>query len=421
VPQTDSTKPRALDGIRVVEFCDFVAGPFAGRILADFGAEVIKVELPRGDRGRRFGPFAETPGRGAGPHRESGALYLHYNTNKQSVRIDIDTRAGRRLLNSLLDDADVFLSDLTPAEQEHFGLSAGAVRDNRPWLIVASVTPYGLTGPAVDLPSTPLTRMHSAGTAHVLVRGLGSDLGKPVSTGGNVNEADGGMACAIATIGALIARGPDRGTGDGQIAEVSVQEAMSSLDRVDISIARHDGAPTFSKRPAGFGGLIKCQDGYIVSVMPQPHQWAGMVHAMGDPEWALDENGDILDRSGEGSEGLNQGFRDWCAEHTREEIYRTAQSHSAPVGAVYRPSEVMASEQEQARAFFSPIDHPEAGRFDYTTTSALYSGTAAPPRRPAPILGSANATIFKATALSGALPSASSGWTTATARRAGVA
>ncbi|HJN93506.1 MAG TPA: CoA transferase [Dehalococcoidia bacterium] len=416
MPKTENSEPRVLDGIRVVEFCDFVAGPFAGRILADFGAEVIKVELPRGDRGRRFGPFAPVPGRAAGPHRETGALYLHYNTNKQSLRIDLSTHTGHRLLNALIDDADVFLSDLTPGEQEHFGLTSGAVRNNRPWLIVASVTPYGLDGPAADLPTTPLTRMHSAGTAHVLVRGLGSDLGKPISTGGNVNEADGGMACAIATIGALIARGPDRGTGDGQVAEVSVQEAMSSLDRVDISIARHDGAPTFSKRPAGFGGLIKCQDGYVVSVMPQPHQWAGMVHAMGDPDWALDENGDLLDRGAEGAEKLDQGFREWCATRPREEIYRTAQSHSAPVGAVYRPSEVMASEQERARAFFSPIDHPDAGRFDYTTTSALYSETAAPPRQAAPGLGSSNAAILRSTQ-----PLTASGWSAATARRAGVA
>ena len=399
-------KPRILDDIRVVELTDFVAGPFAGRILSDFGADVIKIEPPRGDSARRRGPFAH-----AVPHRETSALFLHYNTNKRGLRLDIGTRAGLRLLNTLLDDADVFLSDLEPSELERYGLTT--VREGRPSLIVASITPHGLHGPAVDLPSTPYTRMHGAGTAHVLVRGLGADLGKPLPTGAYVNEADGGTACAIATLAALIARGPDRGVGDGQVAEVSVLEAMSSLDRVELSISRNDGPGRPMGRRGLFGGRLECKDGYIICAMPQPHQWAGMVHAMGDPDWALDDDGNPIQRGDENAEMLFKNLSAWCAEHTREEIYRSAQARSAPVGPIYSPSEVMASEQEAARGFFRPLDHEVAGTLQYTTTSALYSQAAPPPNAAAPLLGEANHRLIA--------PALGDGWSAATARRAGVA
>jgi crotonobetainyl-CoA:carnitine CoA-transferase CaiB-like acyl-CoA transferase len=396
---------RILDGVGVVELTDFVAGPFAGRILADLGADVVKLELPRGDSGRRSGPFAH-----GHPHREGAAVFLQYNRNKRGLRVDLSTQGGRRILHNLLDEADVFLSDLTPAEQEHYELRSASVRDGRPQLIVASVTPYGQSGPAADLPSTPLTRMHSAGTAHTLVRGLGAGLGRPIATGGYVNEADGGTACAIGIIAALIARG-EQESGDGQIVEVSVQEAMSALDRVDLSISRNDQALSRRSMGSGFGGRWECADGYLVAAMPQPHQWAGLVKTMGNPDWAYDADGELLDRSEHGA-ALNEKMQEWSSTRTREEIYHAAQANSAPIGAVFRPSEVMTSKQEEARDFFAMGDHAWAGELPYTQISALFSGTDGPPTGVAPLLGEANCEL---------LAERLGGWAAATARRAGVA
>ncbi len=405
-PATKAAGPeRFLDGVRIVELTNFVAGPFAGRILADLGADVVKLELPRGDSARRSGPFAHER-----PHREGATVFLQYNRNKRGLCVNLLTRAGRRVLHSLLDDADVWLNDLTPAEQDLFELRSSSVIEGHPKLIVGSVAPYGQSGPAADLPSTPLTRMHSAGTAHTLVRGLGADLGRPIVTGGYVNEADGGMACAVGILSALIARG-EHELGQGQIVEVSVQEAISALDRVDLSIAHNDQALSHRSMGSGFGGRWECADGHLVAAMPQAHQWAGLVKTMGNPNWAYDEDGKLLDRAEHGAT-LNEKMQEWSATRTREEIYHAAQANSTPVGAVFRPSEVLMSKQEEARDFFATSNHVWAGELPYTQISALFSGTKAPASGVAPLLGEANREL-----LSGRL----GGWAATTARRAGVA
>ncbi|MCZ6544648.1 MAG: CoA transferase, partial [Chloroflexi bacterium] len=120
-----------------------------------------------------------------------------------------------------------------------------------------------------------------------------------------------------------------------------------------------------------------------------------------------------VQRGDENADMLFKNLSAWCAEHTREEIYRSAQARSAPVGPIYSPSEVMASEQEAARGFFRPLNHEVAGTLQYTTTSALYSQAAPPPNAAAPLLGEANGHLLA--------PSLSDGWSAATARRAGVA
>ena len=397
-------RPTLLDGLRVIELASEIAGPFAAKLLADAGAETIKLEPPGGDPARRTAPFA-----GAEPHRETSTVFLHYNTSKRSASLDLETRAGQRLLRSLLAEADVFITDWTAARLDAANAAPPTLRREYPRLIIAALTPWGLDGPAAEWPSSALTRAHASGAAAGVRRNLGADGGSPIMAGGRVHEADAGLALALAVWAALIARSNG---GAGQIVDVAAVEAMMTIDRVDISIAANDGGPPPIMRSgrSSFGGRMDCADGHVITVTPQPHQWSGLLRAMGDPPWAYDDQGRLRDRLEIGA-AAQDAIDEWARERTRDEVYRLLQTESAPAGPVLRPSEVMQSEQEQLRGFFETLRHPLAGEASYTQFAAHWSEAPRAERAPARLLGEATNEIT-----AGALAP----WTTAQARRAGV-
>ena len=397
--------PPLLDGLRVLELAEEIAGPFAAKLLADAGADTIKVEPPSGDAARRMAPFAEPS-----PHRETSTTWLAYNTSKRSVVLDLESAAGRRVLHSLIADADIFVTDRTPDQLAALDLRPEDLRDRHPQLIIAAVTPFGLIGSAAEWPSTALTRAHASGSAAGVRRNLGADTGAPLMAGAKVHEADGGTALALAIWAALIARERD---GHGQIVDVASTEAMMNMDRVDISIAHNDGGPPArppTKGGSAFGGRLECADGHLIAVTPQSHQWAGLIKSMGDPDWAFDDEGNLIDRMQLGEEA-GDAIEQWARERTRDEVFRVLQTNSAPAGPVLRPSEVMNSEQMQVREFFDRLEHPVAETSRYPQFAARWNAAQRATRSSAPLLGSASAEL--------AQPHIAP-WSAAQARRAGV-
>ena len=401
---TVPAQPTLLDGVRVVELGAEISAPFAGKLLADAGADAIKIEPLGGDPARRMAPFATDE-----PHRETSTVFLQYNTSKRSVALDIESRAGQRVLQQLLAEADVFVTDWTPARLGAAGLAPEDLRRRYPRLIIAAVTPWGLDGPAAEWPSSALTRAHASGAAAGVRRNLGAAAGSPIMAGARVHEADAGLALALATWAALIARDT---TGAGQIVDVAATEAMMTIDRVDISIAANDGGPPpiMSSGRTSFGGRMDCADGHVITVTPQPHQWTGLLKAMGDPAWAYDEHGELRDRI-EIVDEASAAIDEWAGARTRDEVYRLLQAESAPAGPVLRPSEVMVSEQEELRSYFETIEHPVAGPATYSQFAAIWTETPRAARTAAPQLGEATSEIT-----AGALAP----WSAAQARRAGV-
>ena len=393
-----------LAGARVVELASEIAGPFAAKLLGDAGAEVIKVEPPGGDPARGWAPFAAER-----PDREAGIAWLNYNTSKRSVVLDVFSAAGRRLMLGLLEEADVLVTDFPAGELSAAGLEPPLLEELFPRLVIASLTPWGLEGEEADAPSCALTRAHASGAAAGVRRNLGSDGGAPVMAGGRVHEADAGFALALAAWSALVAR--ERGTG-GQVVEVASAEAMMTIDRVDISIAANDGGPPMAMRSGrgAFGGMMECADGHVIAVTPNPHQWRGLLRAMGDPEWAFDESGGLRDRM-KLAEQAGDRIAEWAKARSRDDAYRALQAESAPAGPVLRPAEVMESEQERMREYFEPLAHPVAGEGLYAQLPADWTGARRAARSPAPALGEATVEV-----LGGRLGA----WSAAQARRAGV-
>jgi len=151
--------PVILDGVRVVEVGTQISAPFCARLLADYGADVIKVETPgEGDQARRQGPFV-----GDDPHPDKSIPFLYLNTNKRGVTLDPRTAMGRHILGRLMESADVLVENLPPAQSQALGLTSDSQGDTRPGLIVTSITPFGQSGPYRDLAATDIVTCAMSG------------------------------------------------------------------------------------------------------------------------------------------------------------------------------------------------------------------------------------------------------------------
>jgi crotonobetainyl-CoA:carnitine CoA-transferase CaiB-like acyl-CoA transferase len=181
-------------------------------------------------------------------------------------------------------------------------------------------------------------------------------------------------------------------TGRGQEIEVSKQEAMVALERVDIARFANDPSPM--KRPGMVGGLVRTRDGHVVITAVLNQQWQGLVEVMGNPAWAQGEMcRDEISRSQHRDE-IQPRIEEWAAGCTSEDLYRRAQEAGVPLGPVRTVAEVMAWEQARERGFFAEIEHPETGRLEYPTTSCRFSETPWRAERPAPLLGQHNEDIY---------------------------
>jgi crotonobetainyl-CoA:carnitine CoA-transferase CaiB-like acyl-CoA transferase len=375
----------ALAGLRVVELCSMMAGPYCGKVLADLGAEVAKVEAPAcGDPARRVGPFPENI-----PHQERSGLFLYLNTNKLGVTLDVTMASGRRLLRELLQDADILVEDLPPGCAEALGLGHKSLATAYPKLIVTSITRFGSSGPYRDWRAYHLNLYHGSGLSSFIYQDPREAARGPMVAGGYIAEYDAGLAAALATLGAVLGR---LRTGRGQHVEVSKQEALVALERVDIGRFAND--PTPVKRPGMVGGLVRSRDGYVIITAAQDRQWQGLVEVMGNPPWAQEEIcRDEISRSQHRDE-IQPHIEEWAARYTGEEIYRRAQEGSVPVGPVRTVAEVMAWPQARQRGFFAEIEHPEAGRLEYPTVAYRFSKTPWRAERPAPPLGQHNEEVY---------------------------
>ena len=378
----------ALQGIKVVEYAGLAAGPFCGKLLSDLGAEVIKVEPPQGDEARRRGPFPQDV-----PHRERSGLFLYLNTNKLGVSLDVESATGARLLRDLILQSDIFIEDLTPGRAEELGFGYEQLRREHGSLVHISITPFGQTGPYRQYKAYPLNSFHAGGEGYCLPIGSGTKEREPIKGGRYLGEYDAGVAAALAGLSALFHR---LATGAGQEVDVSKQEALICLQRVDLGRFPNDGHIP-SRWFTGWkqvGGPVECEDGWIVITAPQNHQWEGLTEYMGRPDWATGEEAKDEVTRHKNADEIQPKLAEWMRTRKRLDVYRGAQANSCPVGIIRDVREVIENPQEQARGFFQEITHPEAGVYLYPTAPYQFSETPWALRRPAPLLGQHNEDIL---------------------------
>jgi len=379
----------ALAGLKVLEYAQFVSGPYCTKLLADLGAEVIKIEPPgRGDEARRREPFLNDV-----PHPERSGLFFYLNTNKLGITLNLNTATGKKMFKELVKETDVLVEDNQPRVMKEMGLDYESLKDINPRLIMTSITPFGQTGPYRDYKAYHLNTYHGSGLAKILSYVLPDEVKRPLKGPGFIGDYDAGLNAAIATMAALYSR---LFTGMGQHIDISKQESLIALERVEIGMYGNEGDSMMSTVMLSgmVGGLQPCKDGHVVLCLPMEHQWEALIKLMGNPDWAQDERfKDELDRAQHAKE-LNENIAQWTMERTKDEIYHQAQALSCPIGAVTTVADLVASEQLEARGFFVEADHPEMGRVKFPAAPYRYSKTPWRIERPAPLLGEHNEEIF---------------------------
>lgn len=381
---------RALDGVRVIEVAGLAAGPFAGRLLAVNGAEVVKIEPPGiGDPARRRGPFFHDR-----PGEDRSALFLYLNAGKLGVTLDLTRPTGREIFGRLAESADIAIIDAPPGILGEMGLTYEALSARNPGLVLVSLSPFGLTGAYRDFHAYDLNVFHAGGEGYLLPNGLAWEEfpdRPPLKPGGHLAEYLAGVSAAVGALAALYARAE---LGQGQLVDCSKQETQLALNHVAIQRYLDGVLETRANRSFAYGGVVPCKDGYVELLTIEEHQWEALIRFMGNPAWAREKRfRDAVSRGKHGAE-INRYLRDWARERTREWLFREGQAAGVPVVPYRTSGEILKSPQEMEREFFVEIDHPGTGPVPYPSWPFRFSETPPSVERHAPRLGEHNELIY---------------------------
>jgi crotonobetainyl-CoA:carnitine CoA-transferase CaiB-like acyl-CoA transferase len=380
---------KALDGVKVLEFASFVSGPYCAKLLADLGAEVIKIEKPGiGDEARRRGPFP-----GDIPHPEKSGLFLYLNTNKKGVTLDPQKATGKKIFLELVKWADILIEDKPPREMEELGLTYDELKEVNPSLVMTSITPFGNTGPYRDYKAYDLNIIHGAGGGFLTPGGSPNAEREPLKGGGFFDAYTAGLSAATATVAAFYHR---MKTDMGQHVDVSKQEALMATDRVEIT--NYPNVNNIPTRVVGSSALGRrpphCQDGYVQIAAFLDHHWHLLKEVMGNPDWAQEEKFSTLEGRSDYGDELYDGITEWVGGHPKEEIYHSVQKKGVPAAMICTASEVINSPQYKARGFFVEVEHPEIGKVICPRGLCSFSETHWALEHPAPLLGQHNKEVY---------------------------
>ena len=373
-----------LEGVRVLDLGSHVSGPFCARLLADYGADVIKVEPPAiGDPERRLGPFA-----GDYPHPEKSIPFLYVNSQKRGITLDISCRSGRDILALLLQRSDVLVENFPPAQAESLGLDYPSLSQVNPSLVVTSITPFGRSGPYRDFAATDIVACAMSG----LMYHSGDSDREPLRNALDQSLYVAGANAAVAILVALFQR---LTTGRGQQVEVSMVECLASHLVQPVPYYDYMGAIK-GRRPvrgSGFEELMPARDGYVVPSVQGSQPWSTVADVIGlealhDERFATGagriEHGEELNQL------LIQGLADW----ERKPLFQLSGESRLVFGMAQDAEDLFNCPHLRDRGFFTQVDHPVAGRAQYPGMGPDLSGMDFEIYRPAPLLGQHNAEIF---------------------------
>ena len=366
-----------LAGVRVLDLSTGIGGPVCAKLLAQLGADVIKVEPPGGDPARGLLPFA---GNRIGPER-SGA-FLYFNTNKRGITLDLEAADDRERLLSLVDGADVLVESFEPGELSALGLDVAALQARNPRLVVTSITFFGQTGPRQRWKGAEIVAFGMCG----LMDTIGFRDDPPLKFGGNSVQYMAGLA---GFTGALAALRHAELTGEGQQVDVSVQECGASSHFQ--ALAQYAYLGTVMKRNTAMM-VFPCADGWVGAQI-QPHHWRRFVELVGIPELA-DLGGSVVERSAN-ADVIETLLLPWMLERPKTELYRIGQEAGLPFSFFANVADLEASPQYRARNALVEIDHPIAGTARYPGPPFVMPGVSRVEKR-APLLGEHNAEVFGA-------------------------
>lgn len=359
-----STPEQVLSDVRVLDLSRWVAGEFATKTFADFGADVVKVEKPgEGSLTRRWGPFP-----GDRPDPEASALFLHLNTNKRSIALDLRDDADREVLLALVRRSHAVVESFRPGHLESLGLGPDVLRAENPALVVTRVSAFGQTGPHRDREASGLVLQAAGGPMNATGQADRAPLRKP----GLLEHYTVGRSAAQATMAAVLRA---RRFGAGATLDVSGQEVLlAGADRRASYLlsAAYSGmtAPRGARSPhrhgATFTGPFRANDGFVMVYVTNQVFWNRFVELVSADDPTFRER--FLDRqtvAGADREEFLAYVAEWIGKRPKVEVMEAAEAARIPVTAYLSISEVMDHEHFRSRGVFVAADHPVAGRLEY--------------------------------------------------------
>jgi len=379
---------KVLDGVKVVEFGNFISAPFCAKILADLGAEVIKIEDPRcGDSSRRAAPFLHDI-----PGLENSGLFQYLNMNKLGITLNPVAAIGAEIFSVLLKSADVFVENNPPKEMKQLGLTYRFVKEINPRIVMTSITPFGQTGPYKDFQSCELVSAHIGGVGYISMRE--GDISKePIKLPAHLFNFQAGLSAAVATLSSIFRQS---NTGLGEQLDVSEQESV--IQNLNSSIARYAYGGQIMARTDAAGHapfhILPCKDGFICAAFVEEAEWRRFVEVMGHPEWADNELFKDFASRAKYWDALKPLMVEWTMQYTEEEIYRRSQEKAVPLGAVRTAHQVLEDKQMAARQFFVDIESENTGKLTFPGVPYRFSEIQKEAPSPAPLLGQHNEDIY---------------------------
>ena len=378
----------ALDGVRVVDLSQFEAGPSCTETLAWLGAEVIKVENPNG------GEQGRTP-----PTKGGDSFYfLLFNANKKSVTCNLKSKIGCNLLDKLIETADVFVENFGPGVIERLGYGYEKVKEKNQSIIYASIKGFGQGSPYENFLAFDMIAQATGGVMSI----TGEPGGRPIKPGTTIGDTGTGLHCAIGILAALYQRFT---TGEGQLVEVAMQDAMTNFCRVAYATQANTGkaaerrgnqvilgsvAPSEAYQCKGDGPNDYC---YIYSTRAHNRHWERIVSVIGREDMLQDPRFNSPENRALNMEAVDEAIGSWVKKHDKIEVMRILGEAGVAAGAVFDTMELQNDPSLRERGVFTTIDHPIHGKFTMPAFPIRLSHSNVP-IQPAPLLGADNKAIY---------------------------
>ncbi|WP_316149089.1 CoA transferase [Cupriavidus sp. BIC8F] len=373
----------ALAGLRVVDLTQMLAGPFCTQVLADHGAEVIKVEAMTGDGTRVTGPFCADD-----TLRDFGGYFQSVNRNKQSIAVDLKTDAGREIARRLIDGADVVVENFRTGVMERLGLAYETLRETNPRLVYGTVRGFGDprsgASPYAQWPAYDVVSQAMGGMMGI----TGPDRDTPTKIGPGVGDT---VPALMLCIGILAAVHRARETGQGQFVDVAMTDAVLAMCERIVYQTSYTGtvpAPEGNRHPllCPFG-LFRARDGHVSIACATDAFWAKLAHAIGRPDMATDEDFATNAARVRNAQQVIDAIEAFSTARTKEEIAQCL-GGKVPFGPVYTSAEIFADPHYRVREMLVDVEQPgSATPAKIAGVPIKLSATPGAVRQRAPMLG----------------------------------
>lgn len=372
-----------LSGIRILDLGRLIAAPSCTQILADLGAEVIKVERPvTGDEIRTYGPPFLTNREGG---EDDSPYHLAVNRNKKSITIDIATREGQDLILELAKVSDVFMENFKVGDLKRYGLDYDSIREMNPGIVYCSLTGFGQTGPSAHRPGLDSLFQAMSGLMSV----TGEADGAPQKVGIAVSDFIAGLYASIGILGALRHREVNK--GEGQHIDIALLDSTIAAftNRAQGYLTSginpvRNGSVTPGNQPAGLYG---CSDGDIILSAGADRQFKAMVGLIGRQDLAEDARFQSRPLRVINAEALNKAINDALSKETRAHWLSSFEAAGVMCAPINTVAEAFEDPQIKHRGVVVEVEHPRAGPISLVANPIRYSGTPVKDPKVSPDLG----------------------------------